>query len=638
MHEFGHNLGLLHADTTNEYRDHSAVMGAGYRDLVSFGAPSRQYIGWTRPEDEYDPTQRSSGSATLLNLNTRPSGGRYNMLRWNCASCRTCTTSAWGQGEKCYTGGHVVASFRVPTGMDADLEASMSNKILLHHQRGTGTSEGTFRIAALAPTQSQTLDDGRTVYFCSFSGDAAVVAWSASGGANTARSACGSVVNPTPSPPTPARTPPPPPPPSPVRRTPPPPPSPVTGDCTDNNAFCGDWASRGECSRNPGYMLVSCKLSCNKCSSSSTPPPPPSPTGCTDQHSSCAAWQRSGYCTHASYSAYVTQRCPLACGTCQDGPATSPPPPPTRSPPPPSPNVDCVDVHASCAAWQRSGYCTHASYSAYVTQRCPLACGTCQDGPATSPPPPPSPTARPPPPSPTARPPPPSPTARPPPPSPAVITYVGSGNSCSAANANLANLDAHACAALAQRTTTNFKQKRSKKQAAGCLAKQKHGRNTQVVWNVPPQSGSSRCGEKGYLCACQQASRTAFAIAAAPESSPAPEPFGDLIIMAEDPRAPSAPSAPSTPFESGSGVPPEVPSRDDGKDDDDDDYDDDNDDDDDVYILIAAYGFPISMGALIAILLVLGYRRCAQRASVADEGMPAVKPGAIVKGSVSGSI
>jgi len=32
--------------------------------------------------------------------------------------------------------------------------------------------------------------------------------------------------------------------------------------CIDNNANCSEWAKRGECSKNPGYMLVNCKKSC----------------------------------------------------------------------------------------------------------------------------------------------------------------------------------------------------------------------------------------------------------------------------------------------------------------------------------------------------------------------------------------
>ena len=36
-------------------------------------------------------------------------------------------------------------------------------------------------------------------------------------------------------------------------------------DCKDNHYFCGTWARRGECRRNPGYMWKNCKKACNKC-------------------------------------------------------------------------------------------------------------------------------------------------------------------------------------------------------------------------------------------------------------------------------------------------------------------------------------------------------------------------------------
>ncbi|PIK56722.1 hypothetical protein BSL78_06364 [Apostichopus japonicus] len=35
--------------------------------------------------------------------------------------------------------------------------------------------------------------------------------------------------------------------------------------CEDRNQFCPSWASRGECQRNPAYMLPNCPLSCNQC-------------------------------------------------------------------------------------------------------------------------------------------------------------------------------------------------------------------------------------------------------------------------------------------------------------------------------------------------------------------------------------
>jgi len=36
--------------------------------------------------------------------------------------------------------------------------------------------------------------------------------------------------------------------------------------CNDNHDMCSHWASEGECSTNPNYMLTNCKKSCNKCS------------------------------------------------------------------------------------------------------------------------------------------------------------------------------------------------------------------------------------------------------------------------------------------------------------------------------------------------------------------------------------
>lgn len=35
--------------------------------------------------------------------------------------------------------------------------------------------------------------------------------------------------------------------------------------CDDKNPQCADWASKGECNKNPAYMNVSCKKSCKKC-------------------------------------------------------------------------------------------------------------------------------------------------------------------------------------------------------------------------------------------------------------------------------------------------------------------------------------------------------------------------------------
>jgi hypothetical protein len=39
----------------------------------------------------------------------------------------------------------------------------------------------------------------------------------------------------------------------------------IEPDCKDMHPQCSFWASEGECVANPGYMLTSCKLSCNLC-------------------------------------------------------------------------------------------------------------------------------------------------------------------------------------------------------------------------------------------------------------------------------------------------------------------------------------------------------------------------------------
>lgn len=35
--------------------------------------------------------------------------------------------------------------------------------------------------------------------------------------------------------------------------------------CKDSNRNCSSWKRRGECRRNPAYMLVNCKRSCGRC-------------------------------------------------------------------------------------------------------------------------------------------------------------------------------------------------------------------------------------------------------------------------------------------------------------------------------------------------------------------------------------
>jgi len=73
--------------------------------------------------------------------------------------------------------------------------------------------------------------------------------------------------------------------------------APVVGTCADNNSYCPSWASTGECTNNPGYMLTNCMLSCNQCNPT---PPPPIPSDCSDVSQACATYVTSGYCASSS--------------------------------------------------------------------------------------------------------------------------------------------------------------------------------------------------------------------------------------------------------------------------------------------------------------------------------------------------
>ena len=60
---------------------------------------------------------------------------------------------------------------------------------------------------------------------------------------------------------------------SPAAAAPPPPPP-----CIDSNTSCDDWASIGECGRNPTYMSDACPKACNQCGGSTPPALKPEPT------------------------------------------------------------------------------------------------------------------------------------------------------------------------------------------------------------------------------------------------------------------------------------------------------------------------------------------------------------------------
>jgi len=78
--------------------------------------------------------------------------------------------------------------------------------------------------------------------------------------------------------------------------------------CEDDNKFCSDWASNGQCESNSGFMHVSCKKSCDRCNISK-------PTGnCLDDNEFCSDWSTKGFCE--SNAEYMKESCKKSCKIC----------------------------------------------------------------------------------------------------------------------------------------------------------------------------------------------------------------------------------------------------------------------------------------------------------------------------------
>ncbi|XP_071845082.1 zinc metalloproteinase nas-15-like [Apostichopus japonicus] len=77
-------------------------------------------------------------------------------------------------------------------------------------------------------------------------------------------------------------------------------------DCEETHPNCSAWAARGECSRNPAWMLPNCPVSCQQCRRSSS--------NCADDNVNCAWWARNGECTRNPL--YMRTSCRQSCNLC----------------------------------------------------------------------------------------------------------------------------------------------------------------------------------------------------------------------------------------------------------------------------------------------------------------------------------
>lgn len=81
-----------------------------------------------------------------------------------------------------------------------------------------------------------------------------------------------------------------------------------TTECKDDNSGCVGWAARGECKRNPAFMLKNCRLSCEVCKGQK-------PKECKDYNSGCTGWALRGECK--KNPGYMLKNCRLSCKVCE---------------------------------------------------------------------------------------------------------------------------------------------------------------------------------------------------------------------------------------------------------------------------------------------------------------------------------
>jgi prolyl 4-hydroxylase len=131
--------------------------------------------------------------------------------------------------------------------------------------------------------------------------------------------------------------------------------------CGDAQIECKEWASKGECEANPGFMQNQCARSCGLCNGVRTKARP-SPRDCRDEAGfECTTKAAAGECD--SNKGEMIYRCPQSCGVChmwglvRDA-------------------LGCDDLNDNCATWARSGECQ--GNPLYMSENCPVACRSCE--------------------------------------------------------------------------------------------------------------------------------------------------------------------------------------------------------------------------------------------------------------------
>eukprot|EP01025_Chloroclados_australasicus_P014283 TRINITY_DN16693_c0_g1_i1.p1 TRINITY_DN16693_c0_g1~~TRINITY_DN16693_c0_g1_i1.p1 ORF type:complete len:640 (+),score=16.91 TRINITY_DN16693_c0_g1_i1:124-1920(+) len=71
--------------------------------------------------------------------------------------------------------------------------------------------------------------------------------------------------------------------------------------CQDLDNTCSDWAQKGECYKNPRFMLVNCRKSCGSCT-------------CMDEYNKCEYWSKLGECE--VNAKFMLAHCAISCRAC----------------------------------------------------------------------------------------------------------------------------------------------------------------------------------------------------------------------------------------------------------------------------------------------------------------------------------
>ena len=88
----------------------------------------------------------------------------------------------------------------------------------------------------------------------------------------------------------------------------------TTDDCIDKHSDCPYWASVGECTYNPKYMLSGCRVSCRQCGNVDS-----DQLECKNYFpDECPKWAATDQCERDSF---VAKYCRISCKQCDQNQA-----------------------------------------------------------------------------------------------------------------------------------------------------------------------------------------------------------------------------------------------------------------------------------------------------------------------------